>query len=120
MNRNININDMNNKNSYYNPEIETTERGDLESLIDEKVRYTVKYAYENSKYYRKLFEINNIEISSIKTHEDLKELPIISGDVIKRHQPPVRKNFDFKSTDDISSIQYMKQVEPQELQNLFS
>lgn len=79
---------MKNNNLYYNKEIETMNRGDLDSLIDEKVKYTIKYAYENSKFYKKWFDKNKIEIKSIKTHEDLKELPIITGDTIKKNQPP--------------------------------
>ncbi len=45
---------MKNNNLYYNKEIETMNRGDLDSLIDEKVKYTIKYAYENSKFYKKM------------------------------------------------------------------
>ena len=41
---------------YFNPEIETMERGELDSLIEERVKYTVKYAAENSPFYRKWFE----------------------------------------------------------------
>ncbi|MBZ9570363.1 coenzyme F390 synthetase [Methanobrevibacter sp. TMH8] len=91
---------MKNKTSYYNKEIETMDRGDLDSLIDEKVKYTVKYAYENSKFYKKWFEKNKIDINSIQSHEDLKALPIISGDTIKKNQPPINNYFSFKSADD--------------------
>ncbi|MGL6298439.1 MAG: coenzyme F390 synthetase [Methanobacteriaceae archaeon] len=84
-------------NQFFNPEIETMGRGELDGLIDEKVKYTVRYANENSSFYRKWFKNNNINVSDIKTHEDLKELPIISGDVVKRHQPPITNNFEFKS-----------------------
>lgn len=88
---------MKNNDLYYNKEIETMDRGDLDSLIDEKVKYTIKYAYENSKFYKKWFDKNKIEIKSIKTHEDLKELPIITGDTIKKNQPPATNFFNFKS-----------------------
>lgn len=33
---------------FYNPEIETMERSELDSLIEERIRYTVRYAAENS------------------------------------------------------------------------
>ncbi|MGL4669905.1 MAG: coenzyme F390 synthetase [Methanobacteriaceae archaeon] len=88
-----------NNNQFFNSEIETMNRGDLDSLIDEKVKYTVRYANDNSKFYRKWFKNNNITVLDIKTHDDLKELPIISGDVLKRHQPPLKPNFEFKSAD---------------------
>lgn len=95
---------MNKKNLYYNEKIETMDRGDLDSLIDEKVKYTIKYAYENSKFYKKWFDKNNIEINFIKTHEDLRELPLISGSTIKKNQPPSTNAFNFKSADNKSIV----------------
>jgi len=38
---------------YFSPEIETMERGKLDALIEEHVRYTVKYAAENSPFLQK-------------------------------------------------------------------
>ncbi len=37
---------------YHNPSIETMDRGELDALIDERIRYTVKYAADNSSFYR--------------------------------------------------------------------
>ena len=47
---------MDSSKPYFNPEIETMDRGELDALIEERVRYTVKYAAENSPFYRKWFE----------------------------------------------------------------
>ena len=82
---------------YFNPEIETMERGELDALIEERVRYTVRYAAENSLFYRKWFEKHGIKPGDIKAHEDLLELPVISGKTIRENQPPEMKDFMFKS-----------------------
>ncbi len=91
---------------YYNSEIETMERGDLDALVEERIKYTLKYAYENSPFYYKWFKKNNIDFSDIKTHEDLQELPIITGSTVRNRQPPETKEFEFKcgSWDDIYTI----------------
>ena len=67
------------KGSYYSPEVETLERSDLDALIDERVRYTVQYAAENSPFYRNWFRKNRINPAKIQVHEDLLNLPVISG-----------------------------------------
>ena len=37
--------------SYFKEEIETLPRDELDIVVDERIRYTVKYAYENSPFY---------------------------------------------------------------------
>jgi len=82
--------------SYFNPEIETMDRGDLDALVEARIKYTVRYAYDNSPFYNKWFKRNNITVSDIRTHEDLQELPIISGKIMRDHQPPETEKFEFK------------------------
>lgn len=91
---------------YFNPETETMPRDALDTLIDERVRYTVRYAAENSPFYRSWFARNAIDPASIREHEDLLELPVISGATIRAHQPPATDEFLFKSApwDDIYTI----------------
>ena len=93
--------------AYYNRPIETMERGSLDALIDERVRYTVQYAAEHSPFYRHWFRENRIRIEDVRVHEDLLSLPIISGRAIREHQPPVKPEFEFLSSawNDIFSIQ---------------
>jgi len=88
-----------NKRRYYNSDIETMERAELDSIVDERVRYTVQYAAENSLFYKKWFREHNIKTSDIRSHEDLLELPIISGKTIRENQPPEKEHFGFKSVD---------------------
>ena len=83
--------------SYFNTEIETLDRGGLDALIEERVRYTIRYAIENSPFYRKWFEKHGINPTEIKTHEDLLDLPVISGKTIQENQPPETNEFMFRS-----------------------
>ena len=92
---------------YFAPDIETLERGDLDALIDERVRYTILYAAEHSPFYREWFRKNNICPEDVRTHEDLANLPIVSGKTIRENQPPAVPDFAFLSAgwNDIFSIQ---------------
>jgi coenzyme F390 synthetase len=94
------------KGSFFNERIEHLPRAELDSLIDERVRYTVQYASENSPFYKKWFSDHQINPASIREHEDLLELPLVSGRVIREHQPPVTRDFLFKSAgwEDIFTI----------------
>jgi len=84
---------------FFNEKIETMSRGDLDALIEERIRYTVKYASEYSPFYKMWFKEQGINPSDIRTHEDLRKLPIISGKTIREHQPPESTDFQFRSVD---------------------
>jgi coenzyme F390 synthetase len=84
---------------FFNERIETMSKGDLDALIEERIQYTVKYASENSPFYRKWFREHRINPSDVRTHEDLRELPIISGKTIRENQPPESAEFEFRSID---------------------
>jgi coenzyme F390 synthetase len=84
---------------YFNPAIETMDRDSLDALIDNRVRYTVKYANEHSPFYRHWFHENRIDPDDIRVHEDLLRLPLVSGRAIREHQPPITSDFDFLSTE---------------------
>ncbi|MDP3066929.1 MAG: coenzyme F390 synthetase [Methanobacteriaceae archaeon] len=85
--------------AYFNEEIETMPRDELDALVDERIKYTVQFAAKNSPFYRKWFRENNINPQDIRNHEDLRELPIISGKVMRERQPPETEEFEFKCTD---------------------
>ena len=93
--------------SYLDPRIETMDRSSLNRLIDDRVRYTIKYAQEHSPFYRHYFRENRIKPDEIMKHEDLLNLPIISGQTIRKHQPPLTPEFQFLSADwgDVFTIQ---------------
>ncbi|WP_366929862.1 hypothetical protein [Methanocalculus sp.] len=60
---------------YFREAIETMPRDDLDSVIDERVRYTIQYAHDHSPFYRKWFQKNSIDIRESREHEDLLKLP---------------------------------------------
>ncbi|MBN2487536.1 MAG: hypothetical protein JXA98_00760, partial [Methanosarcinaceae archaeon] len=62
---------------YFNATIETMDRGDLDALVDERIRYTVSYAAKHSPFYRKWFSEHGIKPKDIRSHEELLELPIL-------------------------------------------
>lgn len=84
---------------YLRSDIETMKYPDLEALIDERIQYTIQYAAEHSPFYKNFFREHNISPYEIKSHEDLLELPVINGHIIRENQPPVTQDFMFKSLD---------------------
>ena len=84
---------------FFNKKIETMKRENLEALVEDRIRYTIKYANENSPFYRKWFRKHNINPNEIQTHADLLNLPIVSGKILRKNQPPVSQDFHFKSID---------------------
>ena len=85
--------------SYFSEATETMDRGELDALVDERVHYTVQFAAENSPFYHKWFRTNKIVPSTIREHEDLRDLPIISGKHVRKRQLPETPEFEFKCTD---------------------
>lgn len=90
----------------FNEPIETMERETLDDLIDERVRYTIRYARDHSLFYSRWFKKHGIDPRTIETHEDLSQLPVITGTDIRSHQPPNSTEFEFKSAswEDIFTI----------------
>jgi len=84
---------------FFNEAVETLDRDALDAIVDERIRYTVAYAYEHSPFYRSWFERNRIDPASIRDHEDLLSLPLVSGETIRVNQPPGIPDFAFRSVD---------------------
>jgi coenzyme F390 synthetase len=82
---------------FYNKTVETLDREQLNALIDERVAYTISYAAEHSPFYRDWFHLNNVKPGDVRTHEDLLNLPVISGKTIRENQPPQTTEFRFLS-----------------------
>lgn len=85
--------------TYFREEMETMPRDELDAMVDERISYTVNYAARNSLFYRKWFKENKINPSDIREHDDLRELPIISGKTVREKQPPETDDFEFKCID---------------------
>ena len=87
------------ESGFFREEVERLSREDLNTLIDDRVQYTIRYASEHSPFYRAWFRHHRIDPGSVRTHEDLINLPVISGKTIRENQPPVTNDFLFRSVD---------------------
>lgn len=58
------------------PDIEKASAEEIKAYQETRLREALDYVAENSPYYKELFEKEGIDISSIKTLEDLRQLPV--------------------------------------------
>lgn len=59
----------------WNKEIETMPRKKMRELQLERLKYIVRYCYDNVPFYKKRFEENGIDPDCIKSLEDIKRIP---------------------------------------------
>ena len=71
---------------YWQEELETISRNDLEKLQLTRLRQTIERA-GNSPFYQKVFKDNNISADKIQTLEDLKKLPFTTKDDLRNYYP---------------------------------
>jgi len=60
-------------------------RADLEAFQDQKLQKLIVHAYENVPYYRMLFDERNLKPADIQTRVDLKKLPLLTKEIIKKN-----------------------------------
>ena len=85
------------------PEIEKQSEQEIKSFQEEKLQDLLHYLQEHSKFYQDLFLNNNINISSIKTLEDLSKIPVTTKDDLQSRNDDFMcvdksKIFDFVTT----------------------
>lgn len=68
---------------HWDPAIETMPRERLDELQGERLVRQVKWVYENSDFYRDLYDRNNIKPEDIKGIEDLRKLPLMTKDDLR-------------------------------------
>ena len=71
---------------YWNEELETMSRPNLEKLQIERLRKTVEIA-QNSPYYSEVFKKYNITPESIKSLDDLQRFPFTTKEDLRSHYP---------------------------------
>ena len=59
----------------WNKEIETMPRTKMRELQLERLKYIVRYCYDNVPFYKKRFDENGIDPDCIKSLEDIKRIP---------------------------------------------
>ena len=62
---------------YYDPEIECMPRPELEAMQLERLQEMVRYAYDNTVYYKRSFDVAGVKPEDIKTLKDLEKFPFI-------------------------------------------
>ena len=83
------------------PEIETKSEIDIKTFQEGKLREVLSYLQNHSKFYKELFETNKIDISSIRTIEDLNKIPVTTKDDLQK------RNEDFLCVDKSKVFDYV-------------
>jgi len=73
--------------NYYQPEIETASRAELQKIQLEKLQKQVARVYQNVEYYRAKMDAAGVKPEDIKTLEDLSKLPFLSKDDLRDAYP---------------------------------
>ena len=68
--------DINNK--FWNEELETLPREELEKRQLEDLKEIVKFAYDNAPYYKRSFDEAGVKPEDIKTLKDIEKFPFIN------------------------------------------
>jgi phenylacetate-CoA ligase len=66
------------------PEIEKASAAEIKAFQEEKLKETLQYLDENSPFYKRFFKENNIQISEIKTLEDIQKIPVTTKDHLQQ------------------------------------
>ena len=72
---------------YYQPEIETASREEILRIQNEKIVRQAKHVYENVAYYRDLMDKKGVKPEDIKSVDDIKKLPFISKEDLRKTYP---------------------------------
>lgn len=85
------------------PKIEKASLNEIQLLQEQKLLEVLAYVNANSPYYQRLFKKENIDISTIKTIEDLRLLPVTTKEDLQKNNDdflcvPVNKIIDFATT----------------------
>lgn len=62
------------------PNIEWKSKADIESYQNKKLKESLEYVYQNSVFYRELFQESNIKPNDIQSVDDLVKIPVTTKD----------------------------------------
>jgi phenylacetate-CoA ligase len=67
---------------------------EIERFQNQRLQRLLSHAYENVPYYHKIFNTAGLKPTDIKNVDDLKKLPILSKDIIRKNLPDlIPKNY---------------------------
>lgn len=93
-------------NEYWDREQETRPPVEREEVILEKINNQVRYAYENSEFYREHYSDVDVDPTNIMSFEEFEQLPVLTSEDLKQEQkeyPPYGR-FLCIDEDEISRI----------------
>ncbi|WP_114491209.1 phenylacetate--CoA ligase family protein [Candidatus Ulvibacter alkanivorans] len=67
------------------PTIELRSRADIKAFQEEKLKHLLEYLFANSPYYQRIFKQHQIEVSSIRSLEDLRKIPFTTKDDLQHY-----------------------------------
>lgn len=73
--------------NYYQPEIECASREQITEWQNERLIWAVNHVWENVPYYRKKMEEKGLTPDDIKSIDDLRKLPFLTKDDLKKAYP---------------------------------
>ena len=77
---------LNNPNIYWNPILETLPQEKLQALQLKKFKRIAEWAYNNSPFYRRLYQEEGLEPEDIKDFEDIQKVPKIEKGMMREVQ----------------------------------
>jgi phenylacetate-CoA ligase len=85
------------------PKIETASSAEIKAFQEHKLMELLNYVNKKSSFYQRLFEQENIDISKIKTIENLQLLPVTTKEDLQKYNDdflcvPVNKIIDYATT----------------------
>lgn len=85
------------------PKIELADTAQIKALQEQKLQAALAYVNTHSPYYRRLFKEKGVDVSKIKTLEDLALLPVTNKENLQQNNDdfmcvPVTKIVDFATT----------------------
>jgi phenylacetate-CoA ligase len=85
------------------PKIETASIEEIKSFQEQKLLEALTYVNDNSPFYKKRFSNHSIDITTIKTIDDLQQLPVTTKEDLQQYNDeflcvPITKIIDFATT----------------------
>ena len=69
----------------FEPEIEFQPLAQIKKYQEERLREALAYLQENSPFYQRMFRENHIDITKVKTLEDLQNIPFTTKEDLQKH-----------------------------------
>ena len=74
-------------NEFWNPEIETKPLSELKELQLKRLKKSVRYVYDNNKFYHKKLKDANVKPDDIRTLKDIEKLPFLTKQDLRAYYP---------------------------------